>query len=154
VDVATRRVLHGGNFQAKAVTSAVEKARQGLQSLGRMLFSQLTELVNPATNRGLPANLVADDPARSFLFKGTDIMAAALTSELGFLANPVGSHVQTAEMGNQGINSLALISVRYTLDAVDVLSQLMAAHLVALCQALDLRARDILVEESPVGEQK
>ncbi|KAK9413429.1 putative L-Aspartase-like protein [Seiridium unicorne] len=148
INVAADRILHGGNFQAKAVTSAVEKLRQGLQSLGRMLFSQLTELINPATNRGLPANLVADDPARSYLFKGTDIMAAALTSELGFLANPVGSHVQTAEMGNQGINSLALISVRYTLDAVDVLSQLMSAHLVALCQALDLRARDILSKES------
>ncbi|KAH6653165.1 L-Aspartase-like protein [Truncatella angustata] len=153
IDAAADRVLHGGNFQAKAVTSAAEKLRQGLQSLGRMLFSQLTELVNPATNRGLPANLVADDPERSYLFKGTDIMAAALTSELGFLANPVGSHVQTAEMGNQGINSLALVSVRYTLDAVDVLSQLAAAHLVALCQALDLRARDMLGKESPVGEK-
>ncbi|KAK8101523.1 phenylalanine ammonia-lyase [Apiospora kogelbergensis] len=135
------RIVHGGNFQAKAITSAVEKLRQGLQSLGRMLFSQCTELINPSTNRGLPPNLVADDPATSFLFKGTDIMAAALTSELGFLANPVGSHVQTAEMGNQGINSLALISARYTLKAVDVFSQLAAAHLVAVCQAVDLRVR-------------
>lgn len=116
--------MHGGNFQAKAVTNAVEKLRQGLQFLGRMLFSQCTELMNPNTNRGLPPNLVADDPTTSFLFKGTDIMVAALTSELGFLANPVGSHVQTAEMGNQGINSLALISARYTLKAVDTFCQL------------------------------
>ncbi|KAK3319755.1 L-Aspartase-like protein [Cercophora scortea] len=141
IDRATGRILHGGNFQAKAVTSAVEKLRSGLQSLGRMLFSQCTELINPSTNRGLPPNLTADDPATSFLFKGTDIMVAALTSELGFLANPVGSHVQTAEMGNQGINSLALISARYTLKAVDTFSQLAAAHLVAVCQAIDLRVR-------------
>lgn len=141
IERKTHRILHGGNFQAKAVTSAVEKLRAGLQSLGRMIFSQCTELINPCTNRGLPANLVADDPATSFLFKGTDIMAAALTSELGFLANPVGSHVQTAEMGNQGINSLALISARYTLKAVDTFSQLAAAHLVAVCQAIDLRVR-------------
>lgn len=141
IERKTHRILHGGNFQAKAVTSAVEKLRAGLQSLGRMLFSQCTELINPSTNRGLPPNLVADDPATSFLFKGTDIMAAALTSELGFLANPVGSHVQTAEMGNQGINSLALISARYTLKAVDTFSQLAAAHLVAVCQAIDLRVR-------------
>ncbi|KAK3311843.1 L-Aspartase-like protein [Apodospora peruviana] len=141
IDRKNGKILHGGNFQAKAVTSAVEKLRQGLQSMGRMLFSQCTELINPATNRGLPPNLVADDPATSFLFKGTDIMVAALTSELGFLANPVGTHVQTAEMGNQGINSLALISARYTLKAVDTFSQLAAAHLVAVCQAVDLRVR-------------
>ncbi|KAI1328858.1 PAL-domain-containing protein [Xylariaceae sp. FL0255] len=141
IDRHGARILHGGNFQAKAVTSAVEKLRAGLQSLGRMLFSQCTELINPFTNRGLPPNLVADDPATSFLFKGTDIMVAALTSELGFLANPIGSHVQTAEMGNQGINSLALISARYTMNAVDTFSQLASAHLVAICQAFDLRVR-------------
>lgn len=142
VDRLSRRIIHGGNFQAKAITVAVEKLRAGLQSLGRMIFSQCTELINPNTNRGLPPNLVADDPATSFLFKGTDIMTAALTSELGFLANPVGSHVQTAEMGNQGINSLALISARYTVKAVETFSQLVAAHIIALCQAIDLRARD------------
>ena len=75
-------------------------------------------------------------------------MVAALLSELGYLANPVGTHVQSAEMGNQAINSLALISARYTLDALDVLSQISAAHLVALCQALDLRAMHLKFLES------
>ena len=137
------RILNGGNFQAKAVTNAMEKTRQGSQTIGRMLFAQCTELINPATNRGLPPNLVVNEPSESFIWKGTDIMIAALQSELGFLANPVGSHVQTAEMGNQALNSLALISGRYTLTALDVLSQLSAAHLVALCQALDLRVMNI-----------
>lgn len=143
INASDHRVFHGGNFQARVVTSAVEKLRQGLQTIGRMLFSQCTELMNPATNDGLPPNLVSDAPSDSYLFKGVDVMTAGLTSELGFLANPVGSHVQTAEMGNQSLNSLALISARYTLDAVDVLSQLSAAHLLALCQALDLRVRRI-----------
>jgi phenylalanine ammonia-lyase len=140
IDAAAGRIYHGGNFQARAVTSAVEKLRQGLQTIGRMLFSQCTELMNPATNWGLPPNLCSDDANHSFLFKGIDVIVAGLTSELGFLANPVGSHVQTAEMGNQSLNSLGLVSARYTLDAVDVLSHLAAAHLLALCQALDLRA--------------
>ncbi len=140
VDTSSSRMLHGGNFQARAVTSAMEKVRQGCQGLGRMLSVQCTELINPATNGGLPPNLVVDEPSESFLSKGIDIMVAALQSELGFLANPVGSHVQTAEMGNQALTSLALISARYTLDALQVLTQLSAAHLLALCQALDLRA--------------
>ena len=134
------KMLHGGNFQAKAVTSAMEKIRQGCQSLGQMLFAQCTELINPAMNRGLSPNIVVDEPSQSWMWKGTDIMIAALQSELGFLSNPVGTHVQFAEMGNQALNSLALVSGRYTLVAVDVLAQMAAAHLVALCQALDLRA--------------
>ncbi|CRG87519.1 Phenylalanine ammonia-lyase [Talaromyces islandicus] len=134
--------IHGGNFQAKSVTSAMEKARQGIQGIGRMLFSQCTEIINPATNRGLPPNLVAEDPGISLIFKGTDLHIASLAAELGFLASPV-NHVQTAEMGNQSLNSLALISARYTHTANEVLSQLMAAHLIAVCQALDLRAMHV-----------
>ena len=134
------RMLHGGNFQAKAVTSAMEKTRLALQTIGQMIFTQCTELINPATNRGLPPNLVADEPGESFIFKGIDLMVAALQSELGFLSNPAGTYVQPAEMGNQALNSLALISARYTHTAVDVLSQLAACHLMALCQAFDLRA--------------
>ncbi|KAI1158227.1 L-Aspartase-like protein [Nemania serpens] len=143
IDAATGRVYHGGNFQARAVTSAAEKLRQGLQTIGRMLFAQCTEMINPATSWGLPPNLCSDDPDDSFLFKGLDVVVAGLTSELGFLANPVGSHVQTAEMGNQSLNSLALVSARYTIEAVDVLSQIASAHLLAVCQALDLRAIEI-----------
>ena len=134
------RMLHGGNFQGKAVTTAMEKTRLALQTIGQMIFTQCTELINPATNRGLPPNLVADEPGESFIFKGIDIMVAALQSELGFLSNPAGTYVQPAEMGNQALNSLALISARYTHTAVDVLSQLAACHLMALCQAFDLRA--------------
>lgn len=133
-------IIHGGNVQAKAVTSAMEKTRQGFQSLGRILFAQCTELINPATNNGLPPNLTADLPSESFIMKGVDILCASLLSELGFLANPVGSHVQTAEMGNQALNSLALISARYNHTAADLVSRLSAAHHVVVCLALDLRA--------------
>lgn len=143
VDTASGRVLSGGNFQAMAITSAMEKTRASVQIIGRMLFAQCTELINPALNNGLAPNLAADEPSESFLMKGVDIMMASLQSELGFLANPVGSHVQTAEMGNQSLNSLALISARYTQVSLDVLSQMAAAHLFAACQALDLRAMHV-----------
>ena len=140
-------LLHGGNFQAKAVTAAMEKTRQGMQAIGRMLFTQCVEIINPATSRGLPPNLVAEDPSTSYIFKGTDLNVAALQAELGFLSSPV-NHVQSAEMGNQSLNSLALISARYTHTSIDVLSQMVAAHLIAVCQALDLRAMQIQYLES------
>ena len=116
VDIANKRMLHGGNFQAKDITSAMEKVRQGCETLGRMLTVQCTELINPTTNRGLPPNLVVDEPSESFIWKGTDIMIAALQSELGFLANPVGSHVQSAEMGNQALNSCLFIVIKRSHD--------------------------------------
>ncbi|KAK2734200.1 hypothetical protein FQN57_001854 [Myotisia sp. PD_48] len=134
--------LHGGNFQAKAVTSAMEKSRQAIQSMGRMLFTQCQEMINPVTSWGLPANLVADEPNHSGIFKAIDIYISALTSELGFLAGPV-NHVYNAEQGNQSLNSLALISARYTATAVNVLTELVAAHLLSACQALDLRAMQL-----------
>ncbi len=135
--------FHGGNFQARVITSAVEKTRLGLQTLVQMLFAQCTELINPKLNFGLPPNLTGDQPSGSFIMKPLDIMVAALQSELGFLSNSTGSPVQSAEMGNQSLKSLALVSARYTHTALDVLTQLASAHMLALCQAVDLRAMQI-----------
>ncbi|KAG5342605.1 Phenylalanine ammonia-lyase [Termitomyces sp. T112] len=140
VDGETGRVHHGGNFQAMAVTNAMEKTRLGLHHLGKLLFSQCTELVNPAMNRGLPPSLAATDPSLDYHCKGVDIATAAYVAELGYLANPVSTHIQSAEMHNQAVNSMALVSARATINSLEVLSMLTASYLYALCQALDLRA--------------
>ncbi|PWY89455.1 putative phenylalanine ammonia-lyase [Aspergillus sclerotioniger CBS 115572] len=140
IDVSRDRFHHGGNFQAASVTSAMEKVRGALVMLGKILLGQCNELINPFQNGGLPPNLCADDPSLSFAVKGLDVHMTAYYSELAYLTNSVASHVQTAEMGNQSVNSLALISARYTGQSVQLLSMMCAAHLYVLCQALDLRA--------------
>lgn len=140
IDGETGTVHHGGNFQAMAVTNAMEKTRLAIHHIGKLLFAQATELINPMMNRGLPPNLAATDPSHNYFAKGIDIHLAAYVGELGFLASPVSSHIQSAEMHNQAVNSLALVSARYTISALDVLSLLTAAYLYVLCQALDLRA--------------
>ncbi|PWN48091.1 putative phenylalanine ammonia-lyase [Violaceomyces palustris] len=135
------RIHHGGNFQAMAMTSSVEKIRLGLCHFGKLTFQQMTELINPSMNRGLPANLASTpDISLNFFAKGIDIALAAVTSELMFYGNPVSTHVQAAEMSNQAVNSLALISGRETLHAVECLSMIQAWSLYLLCQALDIRA--------------
>ncbi|KAH0559421.1 hypothetical protein GP486_004068 [Trichoglossum hirsutum] len=144
IDAPSRRIHHGGNFQAVTVTSSTEKTRLALQMIGKLLFAQSTELLNVHLNNGLPPNLAADDPSLSYTLKGVDINMAAYMSELAFLANPVSNHVQCAEMGNQSINSLALVSARYTHAAVDVVSLMASAYLYSLCQALDLRVMSVL----------
>lgn len=140
VDAETNEVHHGGNFQAMAVTNAMEKTRLALHHIGKLLFAQSAELVNPAMNRGLPPSLAASDPSLNYHGKGIDIAVAAYVGELGYLASPVSTHIQSAEMHNQAVNSLALISARATINALEVLSMLTASYLYLLCQAFDIRA--------------
>ena len=138
-DPASGAIHHGGNFQAVSITSAVEKIRSSLQMVGKLLFSQCTEILNHQMNAGLPPNLAADDPSVSFCCKGLDISIAAYQSELSYLSNTMSNHVQSAEMHNQAVNSLALLSTRYTMQAIEVLGLMVAGVLYAACQAIDLR---------------
>ena len=139
VNLEEGRIHCGGNFQATSVTMAAEKTRLCLQMIGKLLFAQVTELINPVYNNGLPPNLAPDDPSLSFCLKGVDINMAAYQSELGFLANPVSSHVQSAEMHNQSLNSLALISARYTVQSAEIVSMMTACAIYTGLQGVDLR---------------
>ncbi|KAK4462679.1 Phenylalanine/tyrosine ammonia-lyase [Cladorrhinum samala] len=141
------RIHHGGNFQAAVVTSAMEKTMTALQNLGRIIFAQSSEMINNMTSKGLPPNLSLDDPSWSFTAKGFDVNMAAYAAELGYLAHPVSTHVHAAEMANQSVNSMALVSARYALEAVEVLSLMAATYIYVLCQALDLRCMGLEFKE-------
>ncbi|KAK3689013.1 L-Aspartase-like protein [Podospora appendiculata] len=151
IDVATGHIHHGGNFQAAVLTSAMEKTMTAVQSLGRLLFAQSSELINNMTNRGLPPNLSADEPSESFTCKGFDINMAAYMAELAYLAHPVSTHMQVAELANQSVNSMALVAARYALEAVEVLSLMAAAYIYVLCQALDLRCMRLAFRDTIRG---
>ena len=86
-----------------AVTNAMEKTRLSLHHIGKLLFAQCTELANPAMNNGLPPSLAASDPSLNYHGKGIDIATAAYVAELGHLAAPVSTHIQSAEMHNQAV---------------------------------------------------
>lgn len=88
-----------------AVSNAMEKTRLALAHIGKLLFAQSTELLNPAMNKGLPPSLAASDPSLDYHGKGVDTATAAYAAELGFLASPVTTHIQSAEMHNQAVKS-------------------------------------------------
>ncbi|KIJ06816.1 hypothetical protein PAXINDRAFT_19982 [Paxillus involutus ATCC 200175] len=146
------KIHHAGNFQALALTNAMDHLRLSLSHIGRLMFVQVTEIVNPAMNRGLPGNLAGGEGALDFGCKGLDIAAAAYAGELNALGGMnVGVGSVSAEMHNQSVNSLALVSARYTLSALEVSQLLAATHLFVVCQALDCRA--LCVEMSDLSTQ-
>lgn len=147
-DPASGSIFNGGNFQATSITSAMEKTRSSLQMVGKLLFSQCTEMMNHQMNAGLPPNLATDDPSVSFCCKGVDISMAAYQSELSYLSNSISNHVQSAEMHNQSVNSLAFLSTRYTVQALELLGLMVAGVLYAACQAIDLRVMHVTFLDS------
>lgn len=71
--------------------------------------------------------------------QGIDTALAAYTSELDSIATPMTNHILSAEMHNQSVNSMALVSSTKTREGLEILKLIIASSLLALCQAVDLR---------------
>ena len=148
IDHRTDTIAHGANFQGETMSVAMDQTRQALGICGKLLFAQFAEVVNAKLNFGLPPNLSGCDINLDFGFKGCDTAMASYMSELDHFVNPMSNHVLSAETHNQSVNSMALVSARFTAEAAEIVQMMVANLLLLTTQAIDLRhIRNLVLKE-------
>ncbi len=144
VDPEEGRFLHGGHFYGGHACLATDTLKNVTANMADLLDRQLALLNNPATNHGLPANLVARGGSGRRMhhgFKAMEITASALTAEALKLAGPSSVFSRSTESHNQDKVSMGTISAREAGRICELTETVAAVHLLALCQALDIRVK-------------
>lgn len=134
--------LHGGNFYGGHVAFVMDGLKIALGSVADLLDRQIALLCNPATNNGLPADLVAVDPPESRVhhgFKAMQITASALAAEALKNTMPASSFSRSTESHNQDKVSMGTIAARDCLRIVELTETVLVIALLTACQARDLR---------------
>lgn len=142
IDPDTGGVLHGGNFYGGHIAWAMDGLKAAVASIADLLDRQLELMGNPHTNNGLPGNLVS--PGRPGMaanhgFKAMQIATSALSAEALKLTMPAASFSRSTESHNQDKVSMGTIAARDALRVLELTERVAAIHLVASCQAVDLR---------------
>ena len=144
-DVEGGRVRSGGNFYASHPAQAMDSLKIALANVCDLMDRQLELVVDEKFNVGLTPNLIpffADDDPEAGLhhgFKGMQLCCSAMAAEAIKLANPASVHSRSTECHNQDKVSMGTIAARDARSIVELAQNVAAIHLIAVCQALDLR---------------
>jgi histidine ammonia-lyase/phenylalanine ammonia-lyase len=144
-DPGAGRVQSGGNFYGSHITQAMDALKIALANLADLMDRQLELVVDEKFNAGLTPNLIPelgpDHPEAGLHhgFKGMQIGCSALTAEALKLCNPASIHSRSTEAHNQDKVSMGTIAARDARSIVEILQNIAAIHLIAICQALELR---------------
>jgi histidine ammonia-lyase len=142
IDPVTGRILRSGNFYGGHVCQAMDTLKTAVAGIADLHDRQLALVCNPQTNNGLPSNLVAAGDAAQlvhFGFKAMQITASALTAEALKLTMPAAAFSRSTENHNQDKVSMGTIAARDCQRILELAETVSIIHLMALCQAVDLR---------------
>jgi histidine ammonia-lyase/phenylalanine ammonia-lyase len=144
-NVAGGRVESGGNFYGGHIGQAMDSLKVALANLCDLIDRQLAHVVDEKFNRGLTPNLIArfeashPEAGLHHGFKGLQLCASAMTAEAMHLCAPTTIHSRSTEAHNQDKVSMGTIAARDARSIVELAQNIAAIHLMACCQALELR---------------
>ncbi len=144
------RVLNGGNFYGGHVGQVMDSLKIAVASVGDLLDRQLELVVDEKFNNGLTPNLIPRyetgswDAGLHHGFKGMQLSASSLVAEALRGTTPATSFSRSTEAHNQDKVSMGTIAARDARTVVELVREVTAIHLIALCQAADLRGLDCL----------
>jgi histidine ammonia-lyase/phenylalanine ammonia-lyase len=138
-------VHNGGNFYAGHIGQAMDSLKVAVANVADLLDRQLELVVDEKFNAGLTPNLIArailesEEAGLHHGFKGMQIACSAITAEALKNTAPATVFSRSTEAHNQDKVSLGTIAARDARTVIELTQSVAAIHLLALCQALDLR---------------
>ena len=149
-DPDSGQVLSGGNFSGGHVALAMDALKTAVASVADLMDRQLELVVDEKFNQGLTANLIPRFPeghpeqGLNHGFKGMQLACSSLTAEALSRCMPVSVFSRSTECHNQDKVSMGATAARQARDVVVLAEKVAAIHLLALCQAADLRGAEQL----------
>ena len=144
IDPDDLRVLHGGHFYGGHIAMAMDTLKCQVANLADLLDRQMALLVDARYNHGLPANLSGATGHRRTInhgLKALQISVSAWTAEALKLTMPASVFSRSTECHNQDKVSMGTIAARDCLRVLRLTEQVVAALLISVRQAIDLRLR-------------
>lgn len=144
-DAGSGRVQSGGNFYGSHITQAMDALKIAVANLCDLMDRQLELVVDEKFNAGLTPNLIPyfdeshPEAGLHHGFKGMQLCCSAMTAEALKLSNPASVFSRSTEAHNQDKVSMGSIAARDARSIVELAQNVAAIHLLAVCQALDLR---------------
>jgi histidine ammonia-lyase/phenylalanine ammonia-lyase len=144
-DTTTERIVSGGNFAGGHVALAMDALKTAVASIADLMDRQLELIVDEKFNNGLTSNLIPQlpigDPEHGLNhgFKGMQLACSSLTAEALNKCMPLTVFSRSTECHNQDKVSMGATAARGARDVVSLAEKVAVIHLLALCQAADLR---------------
>jgi len=141
-------VHNGGNFYGGHLAQAMDSLKTAVANVADLLDRQLEQIVDEKFNDGLTPNLIprfAPDDHDAGLhhgFKGMQLACSAIAAEALKGTMPASVFSRSTEAHNQDKVSMSPIAARDARAVIALTEEVLAIHLLALCQALDLRGLD------------
>jgi phenylalanine ammonia-lyase len=147
-DAEARQVHSGGNFSGFYVGLAMDTLKTAVASVADLLDRQMELLVDEKFSGGLPPNLIValpqDHPDAGIFhgFKAAQIAMSSLVAEALGLCMPMTAFSRSTECHNQDKVSMGAVAARQARNVIEIAERACAIHLLAACQAVELRDAD------------